>query len=285
MIMKNDIIAVVIWYNPTHTHVENILSYIHNVRRVIIIDNSSRDNSHLLLDKNITTCMYRALYKNYGIATALNIGCKEAIENKAKWILTMDQDSYWDQEQLNNYFVYVRQYPNRSEVGVFSPYQVEKIHSIQSTSPYEDKLAAMTSGCLLSATGFIATNGFREDFFIDEVDDEYCMHIRQLGMRVITITNAFLIHQLGEIKKIKLFGILKKEYANHPPYRYYYMVRNNLKLSQLYPMHKTFNNKRLRKIIKRILLYDQWHKCASIRMCFKGWRDYRKGVMGELIIP
>lgn len=283
MNLKNDIIAVVVWYNPTQKHVENILSYMYAVNKVIIIDNSTYDNS-FLISSNIeySECIYIPLYENLGIATALNKGCKQAIQYGAKWILTMDQDSCWEKEQLEKYFDLASHYSNISDIGVFSPHQSYTSYRKEQVLPYTEKIAVMTSGCLLSATGFEKTNGFRDDFFIDEVDNEYCMHICQLGMRVVTINNAYLAHQLGELQKIKLFGIIEKEYTYHQPFRYYYIIRNVLALNQLYPIHKKFNNKRLCKIIKRILLYNQSHKCESIQMCLKGWCDFRKGIMGRI---
>ena len=42
---KIDIVAVVVWYNPTEEQAKNILSYIHEVYRVIIVDNSTASNS------------------------------------------------------------------------------------------------------------------------------------------------------------------------------------------------------------------------------------------------
>jgi rhamnosyltransferase len=277
---KTDAIAVVVWYNPKQEHMNNILSYIDAVSKVVIIDNSSVDNSHFL--SNIDTITYIPLLKNQGIATALNIGCKEAIKLQAKWILTMDQDSCWEQEQLNKYFEYINQFTPVADVGVFSPRQNYNGHYVHYQNHYEDKIAVMTSGCLISSTGFERTNGFRDDFFIDEVDNEYCMHIRQLGMRVVIINNANLVHQLGELRRVKLFGIFKKEFIDHEPFRYYYMVRNNLVLSQMYPIYEKFNRHRLIKLIKRILFYDKVHKLQAIKMCLKGWRDFRKGTMGKL---
>ena len=41
-----DIVAVVVWYNPTVEQAQNILSYMHDVHKVIIIDNSITSNAH-----------------------------------------------------------------------------------------------------------------------------------------------------------------------------------------------------------------------------------------------
>ena len=274
-------IAVVVWFQPSTPQVQNILSYLSYVRHVIIVDNSSQDNSTLLAHLPATSYSYLPLYDNYGIATALNKGCRLAVSKQAEWILTMDQDSTWEEQQLIRYLHMANIYPQIQAVGVFSPRQDYNGHTHHYAQEYEQKTAVMTSGCLIAAKGFQETNGFREDFFIDEVDNEYCMHIRQLGMQVVIINNTLLQHHLGDQQHIHFLGFLPKQYASHAPWRYYYMVRNNLSLSDSYPQYRGFNNKRLHRTIKRVVLYHRSHKLSALRMCLRGWWDYRHGRMGR----
>lgn len=282
MIQQDNLYAVVVWYNPTEEQAHSLLSYLWAVRHIIIVDNSQKNNNSLLSDIPKENYTYIPLGDNLGIATALNRGCRTAIDAGAEWILTMDQDSVWNKEQLLYYLDAANQYPDIEKVGVFSPRQDYTGHIRHYPTDYEEKIAVMTSGCLLSTEGFRATNGFREELFIDEVDNEYCMHIHRLGMQVVIVNNALLVHQLGEKRMVRFMGLWRKEYIDHAPFRYYYIVRNNLQLSKLYPEYKTFNKKRLIKTIKRIVLYDRIHKCESLRMCLRGWRDFRNGVFGRL---
>jgi len=282
MIQQDNLYAVVVWYNPTEEQAHSLLSYLWAVRHIIIVDNSQKNNNSLLSDIPKENYTYIPLGDNLGIATALNRGCRAAIDAGAEWILTMDQDSVWDKEQLLYYIDTANKYPNIKRVGLFSPRQDYTGHIRHYPTDYEEKIAVMTSGCLLSTEGFRATNGFRDEFFIDEVDNEYCMHIHRLGMQVVIVNNALLVHQLGEKRMVRFMGLWRKEYIDHAPFRYYYIVRNNLQLSKLYPEYKTFNKKRLIKTIKRIVLYDRIHKCESLRMCLRGWRDFRNGVFGRL---
>lgn len=280
MMQSNDIIAVVVWYNPNATHAHNLMSYAHVVRHVVVVDNSINDHSPLLqeMSDNLT---YIPLHDNFGIAHALNIGCNMAVQMGAKWILTMDQDSQWQTGQLEHYIHTANNYPSIEQVGVFSPRQVYGKGCVKQTSIYEEKIAVMTSGCLVSSKGYKLSKGFRDEFFIDEVDNEYCMHIRTLGMQVIICNTCELEHHLGEIQTIR-FLTKKKEYIRHAPFRYYYMVRNNLALSKLYPQYKTFNRKRLCKMLKRVLLYENENKLAVLRMCWKGYNDFLSQRWGRL---
>lgn len=281
MIRQENLYAVVVWYHPTAEQARNLTSYMWAVGHTIVVDNSEQDNGDLLSDLHLENYTYIPLRDNKGIATALNIGCKEAFAVGAEWVLTMDQDSEWDKEQLQYYIATANRYSELEQVGVFSPRQDYTGHTRHYAAQYEQKIAVMSSGCLLSKKGFDATQGFKDDWFIDEVDNEYCMHIHRLCMQVVIVNNALLVHQLGEKRTIRFMGLWRKEYIDHAPFRYYYMVRNNLELSRLYPEYKKYNCKRLQKMLKRIVLYDHRHKWASLRMCYRGWCAYRRSTFGR----
>lgn len=284
MITRDDIIAVVVWYHPTEEQVQNLSSYASLVRNIIIVDNSETDNWHLLSTAALPNTTYYPLLDNRGIAYALNYGCRLALQQGAAWVLTMDQDSCWEADQWEIYLQSINRYPALQQVGIFSPRQDYASQRPTYASEYEEKPAVMTSGCLLSTIAFTKTGGFRDELFIDEVDNEYCFHCHQLGLQVVIINHAFLQHRLGEMREVRIAGLFKKQYSDHAPFRYYYMVRNNLRLSQLYPQYRAFNKKRLRKMLKRIFLYDHIHKWESLRMCYQGWQDFHKGRFGKLIL-
>ena len=280
MIDQSNLYAVVVWYEPTKEQCASVQSYIDAVGHVMIVDNSQDDHTaltHMLPSGRYT---YLPLHENKGIATALNTGCRAAIERGAQWILTMDQDSRWETEQLKRYIKLANEYPEIEQTGVFSPRQDYSGHMPQYDQAYEEKIAVMTSGSIISVKGFMGTQGFREELFIDEVDNEYCMHCRRLGMKVVIVNQALLEHRLGEKRVIRFMGIWPKEYIDHAPFRFYYMTRNILYLNSLYPEYARFNNKRLHKMLKRIILYDRQHKLAALRMCWRGRNDYRKGRTG-----
>jgi len=282
MIDQSNLYAVVVWYEPTKEQCASVRSYIDAVQHVMIVDNSQEDHTALANMLPAGRYTYLPLHANKGIATALNTGCRAAIARGARWILTMDQDSQWESEQLKRYIELANAYPEIEQTGVFSPRQDYSGHMPHYERVYEEKIAVMTSGCLISVKGFQATQGFREELFIDEVDNEYCMHCRRLGMKVVIVNQALLEHRLGEKRVIRFMGIWPKEYIDHAPFRFYYMTRNILYLNSLYPEYARFNNKRLHKMLKRIILYDRQHKCAALRMCLRGRNDYRKGRMGSL---
>ena len=280
MISSENTFAVVVWFNPTAEQTTNLATYLYRVCHTIVVDNSESPHDDLLHSFPADRYTYLPQCSNRGIATALNIGCRAALDQGAQWVLTMDQDSHWDQQQLTYYLQATNEYPEHDKVGVFSPRQDYTGHTRHYTEDYEQKMAVMTSGSLLSARGFTATQGFRDEWFIDEVDNEYCMHIRHLGMLVVVVNNALLAHHLGVIRQIRFLGFWKKEYVDHSPIRYYYIVRNNLALSKLYPENEHFNNHRLTKMVKRIVLYDNVHRWRSLYYCARGLQDYHRRHFG-----
>ena len=96
--------GTVIWYNPSNDSVINLRTYFPYVEKLYIVDNSEQDNSKLLTEDIRTKIEYIPNFQNLGIARALNIGCERAVNDKFEWILTMDQDS-----KFNNNFEYFLQ--------------------------------------------------------------------------------------------------------------------------------------------------------------------------------
>ena len=99
------IAGTVVWYNPNDENIENIKTYIDYVERLYIIDNSKKNNKKLSEKLNNKKIEY--IYnngKNLGISSALNLACKKAKKEDFSWILTMDQDSSFDSENIKEYF-------------------------------------------------------------------------------------------------------------------------------------------------------------------------------------
>lgn len=89
--------GVVVWYNPADDVLNNINSYITEIEKLYIIDNSKDNHNNLLADyKYQNKCEYISLHKNLGLAYALNVGCKKAIKDSFDYVLTMDQDSIFE---------------------------------------------------------------------------------------------------------------------------------------------------------------------------------------------
>jgi len=204
----------------------------------LIIDNNSNKNTKDILVK-LENDKIKIIYneKNYGIARALNEGVKFARKNNFKWILTMDQDSIAEGKMVDKLLECAKFYANYSRVVSFSPnilyareiYQNRKIKS----KLYQKYLTVITSGNLLNVNIFNKFIKYEEKLFIDSVDFDFCLKLHISNYIIIRCNNAFLFHELGEIRFKKIFGF-KIHYHIHSPIRKYYMIRNNIYIFKKY---------------------------------------------------
>ena len=268
---KDNIAAVVVWFNPGQKEVEAIKLYCADVSHVFVIDNSVTSYSALV--EEVENVEYVPLFENKGIAAALNVGCARALSFGVEWVLTMDQDSRWDIHTIPEYLKEVAQFENFDETGIFTPYHDCDGHPEQHhlNGRFEHKNVVMCSGNLLRLSAWELSGGFREDFFIDSVDDEMCCHLRELGYRIIRANNIYLNHQLGE--GVRYVPLIRHPYIPHKAWRYYYISRNIHRMMRLYPDMRKYYSKAMRKYVKRLLLYDWDDKVAKLRNLRKGWYE------------
>lgn len=265
------IIGIVVWFNPTIKEKEALQLYNKDLETVIIVDNSAEDNSRLCED--IPNVRYLPCLDNKGIAAALNIGCQEALRLGADWVLTMDQDSRWDQFTLPEYICEALQYSAFDKVAIFSPFHDCDGHPERHRREgrFQHMRVIMCSGNLLRLVAWQDSGGFREDFFIDNVDDEISCHLRQLGWEVIRTNKIFLSHDLGN--GVQYIGLTHHRYTPHPAWRYYYIGRNWLRMAKLYPEMASYYIRRVLKELKRLILYDWTDKRNRLKYYMRGIYD------------
>ena len=267
----NTIIGVVVWFQPTAQEREALQLYHTYLEKVIIVDNSDTDHSALCAD--IENAVYLSHRNEHGIAGALNIGFREAERLGAQWVLTMDQDSLWNQSSLRDYIAEAQQYSHFEKVGIFSPYHDcgEREDRHRSENRFQALPIVMASGNLVRLQAWKEAQGFNEPFFIDYVDFEFDEHIRQLGWTIVRTNTITLTHRLGNgAKKLPLS---RRTYTAHPAWRYFYRGRNALHMSQLYPSRRSFYIRRVLKELKRLCLYEWTDKGAKLRQYIRGIRQ------------
>ena len=111
--------AVIVWFNPEPACAKNLETLQTRVSHVIVIDNSDVNNSHILRSLNRAT--YIPLYKNTGVAAALNLGCRTAFNLGVEWVLTMDQDSWFRKDVLDLYLDPLAPHFSEADVATIGP--------------------------------------------------------------------------------------------------------------------------------------------------------------------
>lgn len=269
--------AVVVWYYPTTRNRENIQKYASSISRVYIVDNSEENHSSMV--EGISNAIYLSNGINKGIAFALNVGYEHAIKDGMKWILAFDQDSRISASLLTD-FLHLCETCDIQNVGIFAPYPYYGNDLPNKHVTYEKRNLVITSGTLMSAETYLQVGRFREDLFIDLVDDEYCLRLKRQGKEIVMINRIVMEHSLGN--GIVTTPFLHHRFVEHNALRHYYIVRNTLVMMNDYPESQTYYRKQLQKRIKRLCLYD-WHdKWQKVKMCFLAYYDYRHKNMGQL---
>ena len=268
------IAGVTVLYNPKKDLVENIKTYSQQLDCLYLIDNSYNDNSKLF--KKIPNAVYIANHENLGMASALNKAISLSIENGFKWLLTMDQDSYFKKDELEKL---INKIINNKDdlVAIFSP-----LHDTGSkylhTNLSEKCPVVMTSGNIINVDIANKVSGFKNWLFIDGVDHDFCLNIQKNGYKIKLFSDIKLNHNLGQLKIIKFFW-KSLEITNHNHIRRYYITRNRLYLNDLYKNDfPLFCKQELKYTLKenvKILLFET-DKLKKLRYSYMGKRDYKK---------
>ena len=249
---------------------------------IIVVDNTPNRSLSLGGDNII----YLALKHNMGIAYALNIGMKIAIDMRKRWVITMDQDSILSQDLITSYIDFLN--ANGDRVGIVSPlinmYEGEN-KSPSGTVFFVDE--ALSSGSMINADTYQEVGGFKDEMFIDIVDFEFCWNIRKHGYKVAQINNVIMQHHLGNTVEFTLFGRHLFYVTNHNRRRRYYMTRNTFYLYKLYPEFrpsciKTFGG--FLKAVLKILFFEK-DRLGKMKAMALGYKDYCNNQMGECPYP
>ena len=270
------ICGVTVLYNPSGEVIENITSYLKELNKLYLIDNSEIEdnilkNKFLELSPKIE---YIKLNGNEGIAKALNIAKNRAIKENYNWLLTMDQDSKFENNDFPKMLDLMKKYFNEN-IAIFSPFH-KTIGSIYENKDILKKDTVMTSGNLLNLKIAQKVGDFEEKFFIDEVDHNYCCRIKKLGYEIIVLNKIILEHKLGNIKKYKFFSV-----TNHNYVRRYYITRNRLYMIKEYSFLKKRYIKDIIKDAIKIILAEK-DKVRKLKMIYYGMRDYKNNIVGKI---
>ena len=224
------ILAVTVVYEPDpDLLLRSIASYLDDVEKVLVWRNSplpeGLESALTALGDKIALCGDRT---NAGISVALNAAWRIATESGADALLTMDQDSIWIHFKE---FLDTVTGPDAPE-GFYAP-QVNGTGKEGEPRflPFD---TAFTSGMLIPIPVIDRVGGWCEDFLVDGVDNEFCLHAGSLGIQGYRTAAGRLEHALGKMEFRTLFGLRFRTY-NYSPERLFGIYRNNLIAIRKYP--------------------------------------------------
>lgn len=279
------IAGVITLFNPDEKikfRIESILPF---VEKLFLIDNSEKSNEDLSSafqdNQKVEYCFNNS---NLGIAASMNIAIKKAMDEKFDFLLTMDQDSEFEPNSLAKLISSISADEN---IAIYSPFHKNKFFTNPpQNSDNEEIFDVMTSGNLLNLNAVKRVGMFKEDYFIDYVDIEYCLRLRKNGFKIIRVNSSILNHNEANLMEKSFWG--KKVYPpNHKPFRWYYKVRNFFYMKNQYKNdfaeYFKAEKKNIRNNIIKLILFEP-EKLLKLKFIVKGFRDYQKNITGKMFL-
>lgn len=269
-----NVCCVVVTYNGTLETINTLLEYEKLFSILVIVDNSTSMEFRQLLSENINHAHLIFNCKNEGIAKALNQGVAYAKEKKARFLLTMDQDSIITKDIIIELLNAIDEKAGYISVG--------PAYQESSSKNYIDVSFLITSGNLVLTDAIEEVGGYSEELFIDEVDIDFSWALIKAGYKLRQVANVNMHHKIGEYERSNILGI---RYLSHSPIRFYYIYRNSVLVFKKY--YKVFGVKCLKMLLALILidtrqlLFIENNKKAKIHMACKGLIDGMRNINGE----
>jgi rhamnosyltransferase len=297
--------AIVVTYFPDQSCLKNLEILCHACDRLIIVDNTPGQHGSDLPHSDSVEVI--KLGRNIGLAAALNKGIRLAGLLGFENIFLFDQDS----RQTSDYFRKMLVFKTRADamspnIAFYVPDFFDRNSGTYATFPiirrftlghrkcsdlspgdFDDAVMTVTSGTLLKYSVFNKIGPFREDYFIDFIDNEYCLRVYKLGYKVAVNCDVILNHAIGRRSKQKIWGVTLKPNF-HSSLRRYYIARNGLRTALEFscsrPVYLALIFARLCHEVLSIILIEG-EKARKIKAIAYGLFHGLAGRMGPCTLP
>ena len=239
---KKNVFAVIVTYHPDEGLEKRLAGISGQVDHAVIVDNSASEEKSPVLDRIAQRKDIHLIRnaRNLGVATALNEGMIWGRRHGYAWAFLFDQDSVLEEGAFDTLIDVLNGYGEADSLAVLGcnyrdvhagrlRYRDESASGIS----WRERKTVITSGSLVSIGVYGEIGPFRDAFFIDHVDDEYCLRARKRGYRVISTCKPVMLHSVGATTLHRLLW-KRTGVTNHPPFRRYYMTRNHIILIKEY---------------------------------------------------
>lgn len=299
----DSVCAVVITFHPPGDMIDRLNDLSHEAQHIVVIDNGSKDEEKGPLEAaaNASNVDLIVNERNLGIAAALNQGFQRAIELDYPWVLTLDQDSTPKSGMVDELISVYHRHPHQQQLAILVPNLMDETIRLQARylrrrwglfferaacqNDWLDEVTiAITSGALMRSDVYEKLGRFREDFFIDYVDTEYCLRALNQGYKIVVACRARLDHRLGDRRRIQL-GPLAFYPTYHSPERWFFLGRNRIPMIRTYgrrfPHWLLYDLVAGLYSVSRMLLYED-AKLRKLRAFLSGISHGMQGKMGNM---
>ena len=250
--LHESVCAIVVAYHPDQAFAHRLEAIRTQVAQVVVVDNGSGGPEAPLGLAVVASQGFDVIknQSNRGVGEALDQGLAWAIQRDHSFALTLDQDSRPAEGMVAALLEAYRSHPRKERLAIVAPQVVGdevgvRARYLRRLAPglyrrtscsgdvLDDVTSVITSGSLVNLAAYQVIGGFREDFFIDYVDTEYCLRAQTHGYCIAVACKAVLHHRLGARLHTRLAG-LDFYPTFHSPERWYYIARNRIPMIRMY---------------------------------------------------
>ena len=292
---EHPVFCIVVTYRPDAAHLNRVLASIaRQTPHVILVDNTPGTHKGVATSEDVQ-CI--TLGDNLGIATAQNIGIRQALSQGADLVWLSDQDTIYPVNFLTDMLKALGacQAQGLRLAGLAPSYFDTHKGTVQAFvrhTPFTQFFTpqpglhqvshAIASGTLLPANALREVGLMQENLFIDWVDLEWCWRAKnQYGYQTICTGDVVIEHTMGD-GSVQLVG---KKVSIRSPLRHYYMVRNAVHIA-LYSRSATvpIRFEIFAKALAWTLVFPlitPTHKSQHLRATLNGLWDGLRNRMGQ----
>ena len=219
--------AVITWFRPAAEAIEGLRDAARECGYVVVVDNTPLGEPSLsdsVAPRDAILVLRPG--SNRGLAAALNLGV-ERVPASSGAVLLLDQDSRLPPGLVGALSAHLQD-PGVGGVAP-APWDADEQRYLDPRTGSRAQVATVpvviTSGLLVHRGALQVVGPFREDFFVDAVDLDFCMRLRRAGYRLLQDRSLLMSHRLGSTRWHSILGVRVRA-SHHPGWRLYSGARN-----------------------------------------------------------
>jgi rhamnosyltransferase len=277
------VLAVIVTYHPDAGVGDRMRPLIGTVGAILFVDNCSQRDEIAALEPLLREDGVHLLQneRNVGLATALNQGFRWAADRGYAWVLTLDQDTEPTPAVVPEAARVLAGQGDRRIAVIGAGYGDRT--AAASSSSGSDVACVITAGAFHSLGAWQHLGGFRDDFFIDYVDFEFCLRARANGYAIVQASEPTITQSIGRPTRRRLL-IWPTLPTNHDRSRRYFITRNRVVVWRRYWRRErrwvASDFARFVRESVKIALFEE-DRPGKLRAVVRGCRDGIRGHAAE----
>lgn len=211
-------LAIIVTYYPASDLLHKcVSSFIDDVDHVLVWENTPDCEAASFRFLDDPRIEYVTNGEN-SISKALNYAWNYAMRNGYDALLTMDQDSVF--ENFHGYYNWVEN-TLKQKTCICSPWYYARMDAYKVFSQNH----VITSGMMLPVSILDALGGYNEDFAVDGIDIDLCLRARNMNYDILQNSEFVLRQRFGQLYHKKILGHVFSG-SGYSAWRLYGIFRN-----------------------------------------------------------